>query len=72
MGKAGLGEVTASQVGRAHGGGCAAYVSCRECASCIAKCARSMPGKMMRAKTVMCKAASGMKAASGDTQSSTT
>ena len=57
MGKAGLGEVTASQVGRAHGGGCAAYVSCRECASCIAKRARSAPGEMMGAKTVVCEAA---------------
>jgi hypothetical protein len=65
MGKAVLGEVTASQMGRAHGGGRAAYVSCRECVSCIAKCARSMPGEMMGAKTVMCEAAP------GDTQSST-
>ena len=73
MGKAVLGEVTASHVGGAHGGGRPAYVSCCECASRIAKWARSMPDEMMGAKTVMCKAApAGMKAVPGDTQSSTT
>ena len=44
---------------RLGGGGRTAYVSCRKCTSCIAKCARSAPGEMMGAKTVMCKAASG-------------
>jgi hypothetical protein len=59
MGEAILGEVAASQMGGAdgggaHGGGPPAYVSCRECASCIAKCARSPP---MMGATVMCKVA---------------
>ena len=73
MGEAILGEVTASQMGGAHGGGPTGYISCRECTSCIAKCARSAPGEMMGAKTVTCKAApADTEAAPSDTESPTT
>src|SRR5262249_13029799 len=73
MGEAILGEVAASQMGGAHRGGPTGYISCRECTSCIAKCARSAPCEMMGAKPVTCKAApADMEAAASDTESPTT